>query len=144
MSKVEAQANVLDTLIQNNGVVRGPPWLDLLITLLLAYITVLIVWSARPLSGILALIGIGLALSVLSYFVFAIGGLWINLVHPLVAIFISYYFFIPYRLIVENKKSWEYLQKKHASHPGRRTQIELSFDDEPRSQNSHCKNSGHG
>jgi hypothetical protein len=30
---------------------------------------------------------------------------------PFLAIFVSYYFFIPYRLIIENRRSWEYFQK---------------------------------
>jgi CHASE2 domain-containing sensor protein len=111
MSKLEAQANVVDTLIQNNGIVKAPAWLDVLFTLIAAYLTVLVVWSARPLAGILNLIGLGLMFLLGGYLSFAAGGFWITLVHPLMAIFISYYFFIPYRLIIENKKSWEYFQK---------------------------------
>jgi signal transduction histidine kinase len=38
-------------------------------------------------------------------------GLWIDLAHPFLAIFLCYYFFIPYRLIKENRRSWEYYQK---------------------------------
>src|SRR6476661_10074127 len=38
-------------------------------------------------------------------------GVWIGMAHPLLAIFICYYFFIPYRLIIENRRSWEYYQK---------------------------------
>jgi len=37
--------------------------------------------------------------------------LWIDLAHPLLALFLCYYFFIPYRLIKENRRSWEYYQK---------------------------------
>jgi signal transduction histidine kinase len=35
----------------------------------------------------------------------------IPVAHPLVAVFICYYFVIPYRLIIENRRSWEYYQK---------------------------------
>jgi signal transduction histidine kinase len=35
----------------------------------------------------------------------------VPVVHPLVAVFICYYFVIPYRLIIENRRSWEYYQK---------------------------------
>jgi signal transduction histidine kinase len=35
----------------------------------------------------------------------------VDMAHPLLAIFLCYYFFIPYRLIIENRRSWEYYQK---------------------------------
>src|SRR6185437_12826309 len=42
---------------------------------------------------------------------FAFFGYWVDYSHPLFAIFICYYFFIPYRLIIENRRSWEYYQR---------------------------------
>ncbi len=111
MSRLEAQANVIDTLIQNNGVMRTPAAFDLVLTLLVAYLTVLIVWSARPLMGIILLLAQAGIFGFISYLLFASAGIWINLIHPLLAIFVSYYFFIPYRLIMENKRSWEYYQR---------------------------------
>lgn len=111
MSRLEAQANILDTLIENNGIVREPLYFNFVLTLLVAWLTVLLVWSARPLMGILLILGQAAAFCVVAYLLFAVLGVWVNMIHPLLAIFVSYYFFIPYRLIVENKKSWEYAQK---------------------------------
>jgi signal transduction histidine kinase len=111
MSRLEAQANILDTLILNNGIVRAPAWLDLLLTVLVAWLTVFIVWSASPLMGIAMLFVQAAVFIILATTVFAGAGLWVNATHPLIAIFVSYYLFIPYRLIVENKKSWEYFQR---------------------------------
>ena len=50
------------------------------------------------------------SLILISYFLFVFG-LWSDLTHPLLTVLVSYYFFIPYRLIVENKRSWEFQQK---------------------------------
>jgi signal transduction histidine kinase len=111
MSRLEAQANIIDTLILNNGVVRAPPWLDLLLTVAVAWLTVLIVWSARPIFGIIALFGQATGFILISAILFALSAFWIDTIHPLIAIFVSYYLFIPYRLIVENKRSWEYFQR---------------------------------
>lgn len=111
MSKLEAQANIIDTLIENNGYIEASTLVDLVITVFLAYMTVLIVWSAVPLAGISLLLGLAVAFSVIAFCIFAGLGIWINMIHPLLAIFVSYYFFIPYRLIAENRKSWEYYQK---------------------------------
>lgn len=111
MSRVEAQANILDTLIKNNGVSRSPAPLNVALTILLAYLTVLLVWRARPVNGILLILAQAAGFTFGAYLLFAIFGVWVKMIHPLLAIFVSYYFFIPYRLISENKKTWEYAQK---------------------------------
>jgi len=111
MSRLEAQANILETLISNSGITREPPYFNLVLTVLVSWLTVLLVWSARPLMGIMAILLQAAGFGVLAYVLFSVFGVWVNMIHPLLAIFVSYYFFIPYRLIVENKKSWEYYQR---------------------------------
>ncbi|MDZ4676142.1 MAG: ATP-binding protein [Oligoflexia bacterium] len=111
MSRLEAQANIIDTLIENNGVARAPTTVDIILSILVAYLTVLIVWGASPIAGIALLFLQAFVFCIFAYSLFAVFGLWIDMIHPLMAIFVSYYFFIPYRLIKENKKSWEYYQK---------------------------------
>lgn len=111
MSKLEAQANILETLITNRGAIKAPGWVDMLLTILVAYFTVVIVWSARPLMGIAMLLAQAGFFGIVAYLLFASFGIWIDMIHPWLAIFVSYYFYIPYRLIAENKKSWEYYQK---------------------------------
>jgi signal transduction histidine kinase len=111
MSRLEAQANIIDTLLTNSGIVKPPLFLNELLTFLFAYLTVLLVWSARPINGILLILAQAAGFTFLAYIMFAVFGLWVRMIHPLFAIFVSYYFFIPYRLIAENKKSWEYAQK---------------------------------
>ncbi len=111
MSRLEAHANIINTLLQNNGYVKAQSWLDFVFTLLVSYITVLVVWAARPARGIFILFTQAVTFFLISYLLFALFGVWINAIHPLVAIFVCYYFFIPYRLIVENKRSWEFQQK---------------------------------
>lgn len=111
MSRLETQANVINTLLNNNGIKKSQEWFDFVITCLVSYLTVLIVWSARPLKGI-TLLGVqAVTLAAVSLILFFAFGFWINLVHPLLTILVSYYFFIPYRLIVENKRGWEFEQK---------------------------------
>lgn len=111
MSRVEMHANILDTLIMNRAPQASPWWLGVLSTSLIAVLTVFVVLALRPLQGLIIL-----GLTVFSYFAFCtfffmIDGFWLDMAHPLLAIFICYYFFIPYRLIVENRRSWEYYQR---------------------------------
>jgi len=111
MTLIELHANMFDTLILNSGPIRSPHWLDLLVTSLISILTVYVVTSLKPTRGLTIL-----ALTIVSYFLFGfllfwLGGIWIAMAQPFLAIFISYYFFIPYRLIMENRKSWELYQK---------------------------------
>ena len=108
---MEMHANIIDTLIHNNAPRSSPPWVKWLFTFAISLLTIYIVLSVRPGQGLLML-----AASVLTFLGVAllsfIGARWvIPVAHPLVAVFICYYFVIPYRLIIENRRSWEYFQK---------------------------------
>lgn len=111
MTTTEMHANMLDTLIQNNAVVRSPQWMNLALTILISIITVYIVFGVRPAFGLLIIVSLFLSYAAISYFSFWPFGFWIPMAHPLLAIFLCYYFFIPYRLIIENRRSWEYYEK---------------------------------
>ena len=111
MSRLDLHANIFETLIQNSAPIRSPKWLDFLITALISILTIFVVMAVRPAKGLsILMITMGLYFG-LSTFAFVTSGLWLDMTHPLLSIFICYYFFIPYRLIVENRKSWEYYQK---------------------------------
>ncbi len=111
MTLVELNANMIDTLIQNNAPIQAPPWLNILVTILTSILTVHVLFTMKPIRSltILAMTGVTLiAMSALGFWPFEY---WIKMAHPLLAIFLCYYFFIPYRLIIENRRSWEYYQK---------------------------------
>jgi signal transduction histidine kinase len=111
MTLLELNANMLDTLILNSSPVRTPAWLDILLTALISLLTVYVVFAVPPTRGLTILaLTIG-ALFLLSFLTFWLGHIWIGMARPFLAIFICYYFFIPYRLIMENRRSWEYYQK---------------------------------
>lgn len=111
MSRSELHANMLDTLILNNAPLNTPHWINVFITCLIAVFTVFVVLTLRPARGLLILGFAILVFSLISWALFAALGVWIDVAHPFLAIFICYYFFIPYRLIMENRKSWEYYQR---------------------------------
>ncbi len=111
MSFLEMHANMLDTMILNSAFVQTPSWLSLLITSLISMLTVYVVLLVKPTKGLAILGGAFVSFSIICYFLFWWAGLWIDMSHPFLSIFVCYYFFIPYRLIIENRKSWEYLQK---------------------------------
>jgi signal transduction histidine kinase len=111
MSSLEMQANALDTVLMNRAPIPMPKWVGFLSTILFSWLTVVVVLSLRPLRGIGILTSAFSGYLITSYIFFLAFGWWIPVAHPLLAMFVCYYFFIPYRLIKENRRSWEYYQK---------------------------------
>ena len=111
LSQLEMHANILDTLILNQAPRLAPDWLKTLLTFLIALLTIYVVLSVRPGKGLLIL-SLAVAIFLTSAtLLFALVGWVMPVAHPLLAVFICYYFVIPYRLIIENRRSWEYFEK---------------------------------
>lgn len=110
MTTVEMHANMLDTLIQNRAPIQVPMWLNFLITIAISILTVHVLFTLKPSQSLSILLVAGATLTLLGMISFHFG-YWVRMAHPLLAIFLCYYFFIPYRLIIENRRSWEYYQK---------------------------------
>jgi signal transduction histidine kinase len=111
LSNLEMYANTLDTLILNEAPRFTPDWLKYLLTFAVSLLTIYIVLSIRPGKGLLVLGTSVMIFLLASLLIFATVSWVIPVAHPLVAVFICYYFVIPYRLIIENRRSWEYYQK---------------------------------
>lgn len=111
MTRIEMQANVIDTLIGNSGPMKAPAIINWLWIFIISLLTIHVVFSMKPTQGLLALAAALATFLVISYVAFCPFGWWMNMAQPLLTVFLCYYFFIPYRLIVENRRSWEYYQK---------------------------------
>ncbi|MBY0553696.1 CHASE2 domain-containing protein [bacterium] len=107
----ELHANMLETLINNNAPKKQPKEVNFFITFLLSIITLYVALSVKPSRGILILLGTFIIFWITSGLLLTRFNIWLDMAHPLLTIFLCYYFFIPYRLIIENRRSWEYLQK---------------------------------
>ena len=111
LSQMEMHANILDTLIMNQSPHFLPNWVKMLLTFFVSLITIYIVLSARPAKGLIMLASTLAIFLSISLICFALFNWVLPVAHPLFAVFICYYFVIPYRLIIENRRSWEYYQK---------------------------------
>lgn len=111
MTTMEMHANMLDTLIQNKAPQRARPLVNFIFVAIISLITVYVVFSLKPLFGLAILAATVILICLIGYFSFWPFGYWIAMANPFLAIFLCYYFFIPYRLIVENRRSWEIYQK---------------------------------
>ncbi|MGZ3770161.1 MAG: ATP-binding protein [Bdellovibrio sp.] len=111
MTLIEHHANIIDTLIENSSPIRVSKYFSWVLVFLASVLTTHIVLTMKPTQGLLIL-GATLAVFILvCSLAFWLFGLWLPLAAPLLTLLLCYYFFIPYRLIVENRRSWEYYQK---------------------------------
>jgi hypothetical protein len=111
MTVLEMHANMLDTSLLNSAPVRTSRALDVTATALVAFVAIYAVLTLKPAVG-LALLGmVLLAIALIGWLAFAVFGIWIGLASPILALFVAYYFVVPYRLIQENRRSWEYYEK---------------------------------
>lgn len=111
MTSAEKHANVIDTLIRNDSPVRSPRWVDFLLIAIISILTVNVVFSVKPTRGLMILgatLAVFAGIAGIAFWPF---GYWVTMSQPLLAVFLCYYFFIPYRLIIESRRSWEIYQK---------------------------------
>jgi signal transduction histidine kinase len=67
--------------------------------------------NSTPLYGVFATVTLVFLLIAFGQLLFQLKGVWIRESQPLVGIFIGYYVVVPYRLIREYKKRWDYQRK---------------------------------
>ncbi|MBX3034346.1 MAG: CHASE2 domain-containing protein, partial [Bdellovibrionaceae bacterium] len=111
MRSAEVHANIIDTLLRNDAPARAPLWLNLFFIAVVSVLTVHVVFAMKPTRGLVILAFAFAGFTFLNFFLFWPFAWWVSLAHPLLAFFLCYYFFIPYRLIIENRRSWEIYQK---------------------------------
>ncbi|MFZ4403674.1 MAG: ATP-binding protein [Pseudobdellovibrionaceae bacterium] len=111
MTRIEMQANIIDTLIRNSAPQKADSFWNHWIIFLISLATIYIVLSLKPVKGLIALIATFLGYLLFSYLVFVFTRIQLATAAPLLSVFICYYFFIPYRLILEHRRSWEYYEK---------------------------------
>ncbi len=109
--RVLVHASILDTILKNKGMIPVRRAVDAVLTFLLALVLAFTAITMSPSRGVAALISLSGALFLSSLLLFRMG-YWLPLVHPLLAMFFTYYLIVPYRAILEYKKRWE-VQEKH-------------------------------
>ncbi len=110
--KLTVHATILDSIISNTGITRAPNWLNWLATTMVTSAVIFWVLMSTPLSGVFATLGLSLFFLLLGQILFSFTqGIWIRESQPLIGIFVGYYLVVPYRLIIEYKKRWDFQRK---------------------------------
>ncbi len=111
MTRIEMQANILNTLIKNSAPIRAERSVGWILIVLASLLTSHVVLTMKPAQGLLMLGAAIGGFTLFSAMTFWLAGYWVPMAAPLLTAVLCYYIFIPYRLIVENRRSWEYYQK---------------------------------
>lgn len=106
MTRSEIHANIISTLIHQNDVSQLPGWLTDLVTYLVCFLISLVVFRNAPVKGIYFLAGTFTILFLLALVLLKFFDAYFNIWQPVLGTFISYYLFIPYRLVKEYKARW--------------------------------------
>lgn len=109
--RLVVHASILDTLLKDSGTILLSKKLDMALTFLLSLLLTFVTISMSPGRGVATMILMSIGLFLISLVLFKFG-YWLRLVHPLFAMFFTYYLIVPYRAILEYKKRWE-VQEKH-------------------------------
>ena len=113
--KLVLHANILDSIEHDDGLTRAPYWLNWVNTFAVVAFVLWWVLNSTPLYGLFMTVTLNLiflaAGQVLFHGIGYTGGLWIREAQPLVGMFLAYYLGVPYRLIREYKKRWDYQRK---------------------------------
>jgi len=104
--KIYVHLAVLNSMISNSTILKGPLFFDMTLTLASVLCVLLSVLNLSPMKGVLAALFVLTSISVFAAILFTFSGVWIGLAHPLVAIFLTYYLSVPYRLIREYQSRW--------------------------------------
>jgi hypothetical protein len=109
--KLVVHASILESVINDNGILRAPRAVNWATTF---SVTAFVLWwvlNSTPLYGLFATLSLSLLFVAAGQLLFSLKGIWIRESQPLVGIFVAYYLVVPYRLILEYKKRWDYQRK---------------------------------
>jgi signal transduction histidine kinase len=108
-------ANILDSIIHDDGLMRPDQSVNWLVTFLITAFVFWAVLSLTPLYSLVAVIFSALVFVIFGQLFFnasfGLPGIWIQESQAIVGTFLAYYLSVPYRLIREYKKRWDYQKK---------------------------------
>jgi signal transduction histidine kinase len=114
--KILVQANILDSILNHQGIVQVPTPILAVFCFLLSLSIIIASFRVRPSRLILLTIYLIIGTFGISFLLFQpmpkIGGFWLPLGAPLLSLALSFYLMIPLRLYSENRKRFE-LEKQN-------------------------------
>jgi signal transduction histidine kinase len=113
--KIQVHANIIDSIVRDDGISLAPIWLNAIVTFLLILFVLRWVLESSPVRALIATISVTLGFLLGALILFhgswGLPGLWIYESQPLVGVFLAFYLAVPYRLFREYSKRWDFQRK---------------------------------
>ena len=103
-TNLEIHATILDNIRSKAYISKSHFYTNTSITFLASFISIVLIMENAPFIGIILFLVFGVIIYTIGFFLLTFYNTWIYTFHPLLAVFISYYILIPYRLLKENQK----------------------------------------
>ncbi|MEW6685234.1 MAG: adenylate/guanylate cyclase domain-containing protein [Candidatus Edwardsbacteria bacterium] len=101
---MEIHANVAYNILKGNFMVKTPFWISLICVFGLAILAGLIAYLLGALRGGLLIVTMVLVYLIVAYFLFAHSGIWIEVIRPIVSLFLTYLVVMIYRYVTEERR----------------------------------------
>jgi signal transduction histidine kinase len=111
MTVTEFHAHALETIVQDKGISFIPQKLTLILSLFLVLLVIYGAFHSQPFVSFISLFGIVSIALIMNFILFLLTNWQFDLAHPILTVSISYYILLPYRLLLEQRKTWEAQQK---------------------------------
>lgn len=111
MTLAEYHANAIETILQNQGVGYSSSGLTMGLSLILVMLVIYGSFHTRPFVGFSTLFVVIFGSVVFNFALYMATGWQIWLAQPLLSVTLSYYIVLPYRLLIEQRRTWEAQQK---------------------------------
>ena len=102
--KLIIHASIIDSFIQNKTIKMIPRFASNVLVFLVGIILSLLISKLKPKDGLLITILTLSSILLISYLLFVLLGLWLYTAHLIVAVFVVYYIWIPFRAIGEYQR----------------------------------------
>jgi signal transduction histidine kinase len=102
--KLIIHASIIDSFIQNKTIKMIPRFASNILVFLVGIILSLLISKLKPKDGLLITILTLSSILLISYLLFVLLGLWLYTAHLIVAVFVVYYIWIPFRAIGEYQR----------------------------------------
>lgn len=100
-AKIYVHAQIIDSLINELTIYKIPDWVSDFLSILIAIFLSFIISKVQPTKGLIVTILLMISFFILSFALFNIFGVWFQLSHVILSIFVVYYIWVPFRAIGE-------------------------------------------
>jgi len=111
MTVTEYHANALETIVENRAIRYVSQTVAGIISFILVIAVLYGSFHSQPFIGFISLFGTLVTVFIINFIAYFYWNWQVPLAHIIISVTLSYYILLPYRLLIEQRKTWEVQQK---------------------------------